>query len=261
MNITRGYGEGYCVLAVLSLGALAFPGCNDSPSGPSEETALSQTQETASIVFHYSRNDYVEAEREEAFCEWVVSQLGVSPTRKISYNKYLTRAHMGQLTGAYDTNGFAQPAEFALHTLWAFDNHEPVHLYASLFGSGVALLNEGIAVSFQTDPAGNDFVPKWNNQPLHDLARRFRRQGTLVPLDSLLETEEFLKASADVRYPESGSFVLFLRETRGLDRLKALLAAGSADDSRATLRASFERVYGVPLEQIEREWLALLDGG
>jgi hypothetical protein len=64
-----------------------------------------------------------------------------------------------------------------------------------------------------------------------------------------------------VRYPESGSFVLFLRESRGLDRIKALFALGDENDSKATLRESFQRVYGVPLEEIESEWIALLDGG
>jgi hypothetical protein len=243
------------------LALVAVSGCGDSPSGPSEETALSQTRETASYLFHYSRNDYVEPERQQAFHDWAVRELEVSPPRKISYNKYLTRAHMGQLTGAFNTNAYAHAEEFALHTIWSFDNHESVHLYSSLFGRPVALLSEGIAVSFQTDPAGNDFTPKWSGQELHTIARRFRTQGTLVPLDNLLETSEFLLVSSDVRYPEAGSFVLFLRESRGLDRLKALFAMGNVNDSRATLRESFERVYGVPLETIEADWLALLDGG
>lgn len=238
----------------------AIAGCGNSPSGPSEEIALSQTRETASIVFHYSKNDFVEAEREQAFHDWAVGQLGVSPSRKVSYNKYLSRAHMGQLVGASNTNGFADPREFALHTIWPFDNHEPVHLYTSLFGSPVALLNEGIAVSFQTDPAANDFTPKWSGQPLHEIVRRFRRQGTFVPLDDLLETSRFLEAPSDVRYPESGSFVLFLRESRELDRLKELFALGNENDSEAVLRESFRRVYGVDLDEIEAEWIALLDG-
>jgi hypothetical protein len=55
--------------------------------------------------------------------------------------------------------------------------------------------------------------------------------------------------------------VLFLRESRGIDRLKALFALGNENDSKETLRLSFERVYGVPLETIEAEWISLLDAG
>ena len=246
---------------VLVLTLAAGPACEDSPSGPSEEFALSRTLETASYVFHFSPNDTVEPERQQAFHEWAVEVLDVSPTRKISYNKYRSRGHMGQITGAYNTNAYAHAEEFALHTIWPFDNHESVHLYSSLFGRPVALLSEGLAVSFQTDPAGNDFTPRWSGRELHSIVRGFRNQGTFVPLESLLETDEFVLAPADVRYPESGSFVLFLRESRGLDRLKELFAMGNVDDSRATLRASFERVYGVSLDAIEAEWIALLDGG
>jgi hypothetical protein len=82
-----------------------------------------------------------------------------------------------------------------------------------------------------------------------------------VPLDRLLETQEFLQAPANVRYPESGSFVLFLRESQGLEKLKELFAIGNENDSSARLRESFQQVYGVPLETIEQEWLSMLDGG
>jgi len=166
-----------------------------------------------------------------------------------------------QVMGAFNTNAYANPVDFALQTIWPYDNHESVHLYTSLFGSPVALLNEGIAVSFQTDPAGDDLVPRWNGRELHQFTRGFRSQGTFVPLDSLLETREFLLVPSGVKYPESGSFVLFLRESRGIDLLKALFALGNENDSKETLRRNFSRVYGVPLERIEAEWVALLDGG
>jgi hypothetical protein len=234
--------------------------CNDSPpTGPA--VPLSETLETASIVFHYSRGDRVEAEREQAFHDWAVAELGLPLPGKITFNKYLSRSHMGDHTGAFNTNGYANPSTLSLHTIWPFDNHEPVHLYTSRFGRPVALLNEGIAVSFQTDPAANDLVPKWNNERLHQAARRFRDSGLFVPLDRLLETQAFLQAPSNVRYPESGSFVLFLRESRGLERLKELFAMGNENDSSARLRESFQRVYGVSLEAIERDWLSMLDGG
>jgi hypothetical protein len=232
--------------------------CNDSsPTGPS--APLSETRETASIIFHYAPGDAVEAEREQAFHDWAVAELGPSLAGKMVYNKYLSRSHMGEHTGVYNTNGYAERNSLTLHTIWPFDNHEPVHLYTSGFGSPVALLSEGIAVSFQTDPAANDYLPKWNNERLHHAARRFRDSGLFVPLDRLLETQEFLQAPANVRYPEAGSFVLFLRESRGLARLKELFAMGNENDSRARLRESFQQVYGIPLESIEREWLSMLD--
>jgi hypothetical protein len=60
---------------------LFSPGCGESPSDPPEGLALSETRETASYVFHDSRNDVVELERQEAFHDWAIDELGVSPTR------------------------------------------------------------------------------------------------------------------------------------------------------------------------------------
>lgn len=50
-------------------------------------------------------------------------------------------------------------------------------------------------------------------------------------------------------YPELGSFVKYLRETRGIPRLRQVWRLGSR---------SLTRVYGEPLSQLEHEWQASL---
>ena len=50
-------------------------------------------------------------------------------TRRITYNKYFHRAHMGEVSGVSNTNVYADAASFAIHTIWPRDNHEVVHLY------------------------------------------------------------------------------------------------------------------------------------
>jgi hypothetical protein len=235
-------------------------GCShDSSSAPSEEIALSESQETASIAFHYSPGDFVESARQQAFHDWAIRELGVSPTRKISFNKYLTRNHMGLLTGAYSTNAYADPSQFALHTIFPFDNHESVHLYTSLFGSAPGLFNEGIAVAFQTDPSADDFIPRWSGEPVHDVARRLRSQGNLAPISSMLTTRDFLLVPDDVRYPEAGSFVRFLIDTRGLEPMRELFRLSSPEDPADAVRERFHDVYGGTVEDVETEWLRFLD--
>jgi hypothetical protein len=247
-----------CVLLL----ALSGPGCGgDGSSGPSESIALSAREETASIVFHYAEGDFVDAARQQAFHDWAVHELGVSPTRKISFNKYLTRNHMGILTGDYGTNAFAVPADFAVHTLFPFDNHEPVHLYTSLIGQAVGLFNEGMAVAFQTDPYAGDLLPRWNGEPLHDVARRFEAEERLAPLGSALTTNDFLTIAVEVRYPEAGSFVRFLLDTRGLDSMRMFLALSTAADDEETVRENFRRVYSESVEQVEAAWLDFLEAG
>src|SRR5262245_4588100 len=230
-----------------------------SATGPSPVVLLAQTIETSSYLFRFSTGDKVDAAWQQAFSEWAVAALDVRVPQRVTYNKYLGRSQMGDLTGHYDTNGYAEPATFTIHTIWSTDNHEVIHVYSALFGSPVALFTEGIAVAHQTDPVHGDLKPRWNGVELHDWAKRFKQQGTLVPLDGLLSTSDFRVVNPDVTYPEAGSFVRFLLDAYGLDRLKQLFQTGSPSDAADAVRRQFLTVYGRPIADVERDWWTMLD--
>ena len=139
------------------------------------------------------------------------------------------------------------------------DNHESVHLYTSLFGSAPGLFNEGIAVAFQTDPSADDFVPRWSGEPVHDVARRLRSQGSLAPISSMLTTRDFLLVPDDVQYPEAGSFVRYLLDTHTIELMKALFRLSSPDDSSETVRKNFEQIYGMTVDRASEDWLRFLE--
>jgi hypothetical protein len=239
--------------------ALALVGCGGSPTSPSTGLSLGRRIDTPAIVFHFSANDTVDVDWQEAYDTWAVAALQVSVTRQISYNKYLSRSHMGDLTGNYNTNGFANPETFEIHTLWPRDNHEVVHLYSSLFGRPVARWNEGLAVAFQTNPPSGDFVPRWSGTPVHDLARQFRQSGRLIAIADLLATNDFRRFDPNVTYPEAGSFVRFVLDTYGLETLKRLFGLGNASNSPDVVRQQFQTVYGRPIADVEIDWWAMLD--
>ena len=135
-----------------------------SPASPSsaEGMALGRVIETASFEFRFAASDSVDVAWQEAYHAWAIAALGIPAPRRIRYYKYLSRAHMGTHTGNSNTNAFANPDLFEIHTIWRFDNHEVVHLYSSVWGHPVALWTEGLAVAFQTDPPAGDFVARWN---------------------------------------------------------------------------------------------------
>ena len=249
--MTRG-----CVWACLSIVSLSA--CGGSATAPSSAAPLSERVESDHFVFHYASGDRVDAEWQEAFHRWAVAQLGVEPSRRIDYNKYTSRVHMGQLTGRGNTNGYADVAALAVHTLWATDNHETVHVYAGAWGFPVALFVEGLAVAHQTDPPANDFVPRWSGTPLHDLARRFRARGELFTIASLAETDSFRAKDANITYPESGSFTRYLIDTQGLPAMRRLYGEMNSGASLAAVREAFQRVYGFSLNEAERRWMAFL---
>ena len=153
-----------CALAGFSLA------CGGSPASPSK-TPLSQSVETPSYLFQFSQGDHIDSAWQESYHAWAVQALQVSVPRRITYNKYVSHDHMGQLTGSYTTNAYADRSAFAIHTLWPIDNHEIIHLFGSTFGDPVALWSEGMAVAFTVNAPAGDFVAKWNGTPVHVRAR------------------------------------------------------------------------------------------
>ena len=241
--------------AALAMVAVA---CGSSPTAPTD--GLTQQIVTEHFVFHYSSGDAVNPEWQEAFHTWAVAQLEVTPPI-VTYNKYRNRAQMGALTGHGNTNGYAELPLPLVHTIWPFDNHEVVHVYAASWGFPVALFIEGLAVAHQTNPQAGDFVPKWSGTPIHDLARQFRASGQLIPIASIAETAAFRARSDGITYPESGSFVRFLVDTEGIAAMRRLFGAIGNDAPLAAVRRGFEDVYGYGLDEAESRWLRFLAGG
>jgi hypothetical protein len=135
-------------------------GCSDSPTSPSPRTeALPQIGETANYVLRASAGDTIDGAWQERYHAWATAALGLTPPRKITYNKYTSRAHMQSVVGVGNTNAYADRNTYAIHTIWPIDNHEVVHLFTSVWGSPVALVNEGMAVAFQIDPE-RDLTPR-----------------------------------------------------------------------------------------------------
>jgi hypothetical protein len=162
--------------------------------------------------------------------------------------------------GPGDVNAWADPDLFTLHTIWAFDNHEVIHLYSSTFGRATSLLNEGLAVAYQVDPVRGDMTPRWNNRHVHDVSAGWRRQGRLVALGQMLTIDQFRGLDSQVAYPAAGSFVRFLLDSHGgVPPIKALFGRSTHQDAAEVTRRSIESVYGKTLETLETEWHALLD--
>jgi hypothetical protein len=244
------------LLALTSL--LASCGA-ESPTSPDPTGApMSRTVATAHYVFHFTEQDRVDEARQEAFHDWVLPQLGVSPGRQIQYFKYLDRTHMQLATGRA-TNGWADPAEFAVHSIFPWHAHEAVHVLTELLGRPSDFFNEGIAVALAFDPLDNRFVALWNNTPIHDVARRQRSAGSLVSPTTTLTSERFRTHSEEVSYPAAGSFVAFLIERYGQASLNEFFrrAAGRLEPE-AEIRQRVVAVWGKSMETLEQEWLAFL---
>lgn len=244
---------------IFALAAAAVTACGSAtPSGPSAFStfALGAGPVTDAFEYRHAPDDTVNVEWQEVYHRWAIEALGIAPPRRIRYNKYKSREHMGSLIGVNNTNGFANGDTFEIHTIWPTDNHEVVHLYSASFGRTVALWSEGFAVAHQTNPPAGDLTPRWSGVALDDLVRRYHADGRFVSISQLLTTTDFRRFADTITYPEAGSFTRFVIGTCGLDGMKRMFGAVNTSASAEAVRTQFEAICGRSIETAEQSWLA-----
>jgi hypothetical protein len=242
----------------MALGCLALASCGaDGPTTPSAADQLSRTQVTAHIEFQFSEGDAVDAARQEAYYDWVIPYIGVSPPQRLQYRKYRDRGHLQRVTGQ-STNGFADPPGWVVHTIWPWDAHEAVHVYTALIGRPPDFFNEGIAVALSFDPLEGRFVSLWNNTPIDTIARQHLSAGTLPAISGLAETEAFRLVADQLSYPVAGSFVGFLVRERGMASMRAFFQGGSRGEALSSIQSRFAAAFGWSLAEAETRWRVFL---
>jgi hypothetical protein len=135
-----------------------------------------------------------------------------------------------------------------------------VHIYTALVGRPSDFFNEGIAVAFQTDPPAGNFEAMFNGQSVHQACRQYLQLGTLpLPLDRVVATTDFRAISDDVlSYREAGSFMRFLLDTYGTNRVLEFFRSSGRDDTLSTIKQRFAAAVGVSLDNAEAAWVAML---
>lgn len=152
-----------------------------------------------------------------------------------------SRQRMKRLTGD-ETNGAAYPDTkvvcFILNEkLYGWGSHELMHVMAgNVWGKKFKpWINEGFATY-------SDDI--WHGYKLHDLNKYLWQKKKLIPLEKLIE--DFFDYSDMETYPQAGSFVKYLYEQYGVDKVRELWKGGTVRD--------LKRVLGKDAAALEKEW-------
>lgn len=228
-------------------------GGNNSPSGIT--SPLTETLETTDIIFHFSPGDSVNAIWQQAFHEWATKLLAVTPSAKINYYKYRSETEVHEYSGAH-YRSWADISTFSIHTVDPQHGHEAIHLYTSLIGWPSDYFLEGLAVGLNLDPftGAGPFYVNITDDNAHALSQRGLFRGGLIPIESILESNTFWTHPETATYPQAGSFVNFLFNEYGFDKLRVLTSNISHGDSRQSIMEVFETTYGFPLSEAENLW-------
>ncbi|HEX4621462.1 MAG TPA: hypothetical protein VH208_07835, partial [Myxococcaceae bacterium] len=252
------------LLALLGLGVAALeqraPQLGTRTSEEYLEDRLGGTRDTTHFHLVYprgkAREEVEHLARDLEFRYQQLSDfLGGAPTGRISVYVYRSPEEKEALVGASNTQ-FAKPWRHELHINDAtFPSgalkHELAHVMAAPYGTGPLRVTsragffpnmgviEGLAV------AADDPV---NELTLHEWAAAMRREKLAPDLRSLFQPQGFYANAAARAYTYAGSFLRYLSETYGKEKLQALYARGD-----------FEGAYGRSVDSLATEWEGVLD--
>ncbi|MCB9670164.1 MAG: hypothetical protein H6734_11875 [Alphaproteobacteria bacterium] len=212
------------------------------------------SQSTAMHVFHYragsrfSNDPSVADWQEDRLAEAIALLELEPPEHRIHWYLYEDNAEKADVTGD-GGNGHANVSAFEVHAvhgpaLSAMGAHEDVHVlqYEQLGRTSWAVLGEGMAV--MTDG-------RWQGTPLRDWGAEHIAAGDLPALADLVDDFWGAGGGSDLGYGASGSFNAFVRETWGIDALKAVYTTSD-------LHQAFVDELGRTTAELDADWRAWL---
>jgi hypothetical protein len=220
------------------------------------EKALGGARETEHFLLSYPRGmeslQLLRLERELELRHAQVSAfLGGGPKERIRVFYYRSPEEKAALVGAAQTQ-FAKPWRLELHVDGPGAlKHELAHVMASPYGSGPFKVTtryglwpsmgivEGMAVAAD-NPA--------EELTLHQWAAGMRRQKLAPDVRTIVRPQGFFLEAPARAYTVVGSFLRYLAETHGPEKLRALYERGD-----------FETAYGRSLDALATEWEKTLD--
>lgn len=180
----------------------------------------------------------------------VAEFLGLDPAGSpdVAYYKYPDKAIKEELMGD-PGNAFTMP-DGSMHSIFATDRHEIVHVLARPWGDPPALVAEGLAVHLSGS---------WQGKPVVTYARGLLDHDW-IPLADLLDSGAFRNRPDLVTYAIAGGFVEWtLAQPDGHDRLRRLYGQLQNRASAAANRQALEAILGATVEDTDarvRAWLS-----
>jgi hypothetical protein len=170
---------------------------------------------------------------------------------KIKYYKYRSQTDLQQVFGR-PRKGYAYQTSEAgtVHSVYSCHPHEVVHAITFAVGRPPALFEEGLAVAY-------DWRFALERGNVHALARSRLVQQQLLPLHSILTIREFRAHDSPTVYIEAGSFVKYLMDTYGPDKMRSLFTLPRYSDVQE-IEVAFKALYGQSISEMEGEWRAFL---
>ncbi len=205
------------------------------------------TATTKNFVFHWLPGHPMpegsQASQQVIF-DTIAKRLGIESNVVIGYYFYpdtTTIRSMLSLKGYQ----YVSWDDVEFHSVNANDNHEVVHFMTDPIGRAPRALAEGTVFWLHDEVDG---------VTVEEAMKRVVRANVMPPLRSLFEYNLFMSLDPAISMPTAASFVGFLVDRFGADKLMELYAAANGMTAYDAVAQATEKVYGIPLNEIEAAW-------
>ena len=212
-------------------------------------SSLGKTYKTENFIIYYSDKNIdddkimIIAKQHEFYFKKICKQLQISDRDKIESFIYPDAETKYSLIGAKYTI-VSKPWLKQIHlnedTYEQVLKHELVHVIAGEFGIPVlkigrsAALIEGLAMAIEWD---------WGYRTLHQYSAGIVELLPQIKLENILSTTNFISTSPSISYVLSGSFIKYIIETYGVQKIKELYSS-----------ANWEKATGKDQETLIEDW-------
>jgi hypothetical protein len=211
-----------------------------------------QTQRTKNFVFHSLPEKPFPAgsvENQQLILDNFASRLGIETDMVVYYYLYPDTA---SIRHALSIKGyeFVSHHDREIHTINPNENHEIIHLMTDPYGVPPRPVYEGTVFWLH----GN-----WRGEPIHELAARMLATPPgLPPMKVLTNVNSRQKIDGNIWMPASASFIGFLVNRWGVERLMELYKTPIDRNSYESFDEAFQKVYETTCEEAEKEWHSVL---
>jgi hypothetical protein len=206
-----------------------------------------ETATTKNFEFHWLPGHPMPAgsqESQQALFDGYAKRLGIESNVVVGYYFYPDTTTIRRIL-SLKGHQYVSWDDVEFHSINPNDNHEIIHFMTDPIGRPPRALAEGTVFWLHDDI---------NGETVEAAMAKLVRADTFPPLRNLLDYNLFMSLDGTMAVTCAASFVGFLVDRFGVEKLMEYYAAINGMNSYDAVAMATEKTLGVPLDEIEAAW-------
>ncbi|MBU8923191.1 MAG: hypothetical protein KOO63_15335 [Bacteroidales bacterium] len=164
---------------------------------------------------------------------------------RIYYRMYPSEQKFMDVTGRKRYRQYSNWSKKIIHTTASFEDHEMIHMILYELGTPPMGMAKGLVFYFRA---------KFNGWDVHNAAKQDLVAKRLPGLFRTVKRKSFTDSNLTVTVPGWASFVTWLIDKNGMDKVLKLYKATDEIDEVGPFEVHFKDVFGEDFKKLDQEW-------